>query len=107
FTFASNTSGPRTATLTIAGQTFTVSQAALAAPPCSYTIAPSSQTFDASGGPGTVTVTAGSTCAWTASANDPWITITAGASGSGTGTVAFSVTANAAGPRTGTVNPLG
>jgi hypothetical protein len=39
-------------------------------------------------------VTAGSTCDWTASSNAAWITVTSGASGSGNGTVSYSLTAN-------------
>jgi hypothetical protein len=39
-------------------------------------------------------VTAGTGCAWTASSNAAWITITSGASGNGNGSVAFSVTQN-------------
>jgi hypothetical protein len=40
---------------------------------------------------------------WTATSNDPWITITSGASGTGSGTVSFSVQANTGAARTGTI----
>lgn len=43
---------------------------------------------------GTVDVTAESGCGWTATSNDNWITVTAGASGSGNGTVSYSLAAN-------------
>ncbi|HEY6392501.1 MAG TPA: hypothetical protein VIX89_14555, partial [Bryobacteraceae bacterium] len=55
----------------------------------------SSTVFGASGGAGTVTVTAGAGCAWTAYASS-WITLNGQTSGTGNGTVSFSVTANGA-----------
>ena len=44
-------------------------------------------------GTNAVAVTAGSGCAWTAASNVGWITITEGASGTGSGTVGFAVAA--------------
>ena len=98
------TTGPaRSGTLTVAGQTVTVSQAA-----CTYTINPTSQSFPTDGGTGgPVTVTTQSTCAWTATSNAGWITITSGASRTGTGTVTFTVAANTGGARTGTLTIAG
>jgi hypothetical protein len=61
---------------------------------CSYSISPTSNSFTSSGGTGSVGVTAQSGCSWTASINSSWITITAGSSGSGNGTVSYSVSAN-------------
>ena len=58
---------------------------------CSHTIDPTSQTFTYEGGTGTVTVSAPSGCAWTAQSNNDWITITAGASGTGPGQVTYTV----------------
>jgi hypothetical protein len=52
-----------------------------------------------------VTTTAG--CAWTATSNASWITITNGASGTGTGTVMFTVAVNLGGSRTGTLTVAG
>ena len=103
FSVAANTSTTgRSATLTIAGQIFTVTQAGAAA--CAYAISPASLWIAKAGGPGSFTVTTTSGCAWTASSSVSWITVTA-ASGSGTGTVTFSVAANtAAGERTGTIS---
>ncbi len=64
-------------------------------PVCSYTIAPGSAGIPGDGGTATVTVTAPAGCSWTSAASDGWITITAGASGNGPGTVTYSVGANA------------
>jgi hypothetical protein len=86
------TNNTRTGTLTIAGQTFTVSQTA--STPCTFSISPTSQSFPASGGAGSVNVTAPGGCNWTATSNDPFITITSGGSGSGNGTVGYFVLAN-------------
>jgi hypothetical protein len=103
---ANSTTSPRTGTMSVAGQTFTVQQAASAA--CTYTISPTIQSVVAGGGGGSVTVTAGAGCAWTAVSNASWITVTSGASGSGNGTVGFSAAANTAqSTRTGTITIAG
>ncbi len=106
YTAAPNTGAARVGTLTIAGQTVTVSQAAAVA--CSYTIAPSSESFGLGGGPGTpIAVTAPAGCAWTAVSDVAWVTITGGASGSGTGVVLYRVAANLVTRRTGTMTIAG
>lgn len=76
---------------------------------CSFTISPTSKSFNnASRQTGTVTVGALSSCAWTASSNASWITITAGTSGAGNGAVAYTVAANTTGgARTGTMTIAG
>jgi Viral BACON domain/Putative binding domain, N-terminal len=55
----------------------------------------------AAGGSGSVGVTTGAGCAWTAASNMPWLTVTAGSPGSGSGTVSFSVAANTGVARVG------
>lgn len=70
---------------------------------CSYLLNPTSQSFTASGGTGSVAVTANSGCVWTASSNAGWITITSGGSGNGNGTVNYSVAANTGAAREGTM----
>ena len=64
-------------------------------------------TIAATGGTGTVAVSAGAGCAWTASSNAAWVTVTSGASGSGEGPVTFSVAANPGGARSGTLTIAG
>lgn len=100
--FAPNTGATRTGTVTIASQLHTVTQAGAAAP-CAYSIEPSNQSVPASGGPGTISVTAAAGCAWTAASQVPWITVTAGSSGTGTGIVSLTIAANTGAARTGTV----
>ena len=76
--------------------------------PCTFSISPNGQSVAAAGGSGTVAVTAGAGCGWTAVANDAWIQVTGGATGSGNGSVAFSVAANTtAQSRTGTITIAG
>ena len=57
----------------------------------------------AGGGTGSTGVTSPAGCAWTGVSNSTsWLTVTGGASGSGSGTVAFSAAANSStSPRTG------
>ena len=61
---------------------------------CTYSISPPSQSFTASAGTGTVSVSTQSTCPWTAASGVSWLTITSGSSGTGNGTVRYSVSAN-------------
>jgi hypothetical protein len=65
------------------------------------TLNPSATPVPALGGSVTTTVTASS--AWTAVSNDPWLTVTAGASGSGNGTVTVLAATNNGGQRSGSV----
>ena len=75
---------------------------------CNQAITPTSQAFDYLGGAGTVAVSTPAGCAWTAQSHDEWITITTGASGSGPGTVTYTVAVNASGARrTGTLTVAG
>ncbi|HMF94490.1 MAG TPA: BACON domain-containing carbohydrate-binding protein [Vicinamibacterales bacterium] len=106
-TAAANTGAVRSGTVSIGGQTFTVNQAAAPAP-CTFTIAPTSQNVPASGGAGSVAVTASApTCAWTAASQAGWVTITSGASGTGNGSVGLSFAANTVDARSGTVTIAG
>ncbi len=70
---------------------------------CVAALNPSSATVPASGGTGTIPVTAADGCSWTAVSNATWIAITSGASGSGSGTVSFTATADSGAQRAGTI----
>jgi hypothetical protein len=104
FSAAANTGPARTGWLSISGQTFTVSQEGVS---CSFAIAPSSQNVAVAGGTGSVAVTTGGTCSWTAASNAAWITVTSGASGTGNGSVAFAVLPNLGTGRSGTITVAG
>lgn len=87
------TGASRTGSITIGTASFAVAQAA----PCAYTLNPTNlPAVPASGSTGTFTVTATSnTCSWTAvSANANFLTVTSGASGTGNGTVGFTILSN-------------
>jgi hypothetical protein len=97
----------RSATLTIAGHSFTVTQAA-ADPDCTYTIAPTSRTSPSAGESITVNVTTGSGCGWSASRNATWLTVNNGSNRTGSGSVTVVVAANTStSQRTGTANIAG
>ena len=72
---------------------------------CTPGISPTSSDLTTSvAATGSVAVTANASCSWQATSNATWITITAGAYGSGNGTVSYSVAANTAPTsRTGTM----
>ena len=61
---------------------------------CTYSISPTTAQFGTSAGTGTVSVATQTGCAWTATSSASWLTITAGSSGLGSGTVKYSVSAN-------------
>ena len=72
--------------------------------PCTVTLSPPSATFPAPGGVGSVGVATSAGCTWTAVSNAPnFLTVTAGASGTGNGTVTYSVAGGAAAARSGTI----
>lgn len=105
YTVAANaTTDARTTTITAAGQIHTISQQGRPATICTYTIAPTSASIGNGGGNGSFTVTSPAGCAWTATSNAPWLTITTGAQGTGTGAVGYRADANtSAADRTGTI----
>ncbi|MEZ5351925.1 MAG: BACON domain-containing carbohydrate-binding protein [Bryobacteraceae bacterium] len=98
----------RTGTLTIAGRTFVVTQSGSGCT-SSYLLSPGSALIPALGGSGSVGVAPESPggCPWTAVSNAGWITVTAGASGAGNGTVNFSVAGNGGAQRVGTISIAG
>jgi hypothetical protein len=105
YNVAANPTGTdRTGTLTVAGRTFTVDQSGM---PCSYTISPTTQTIAKAGGSGTVSVTTIPGCSWTATSQESWIVVTGGGSGTGNGTVTYTVAPNPGGSRKGTIKIAG
>jgi hypothetical protein len=58
---------------------------------CSFSLLPTASSFAATGGSGSVDVLTQASCDWIAISNQPWITVTGGASGSGPGTVNYTV----------------
>jgi len=106
YTVAANSStAARTGTLTIAGLTFTVNQAAAS---CNYAITLGSVSATATGYTDSIAVTTVSGCAWTAVSNATWLAIKSGASETGNGTVTFAIARNTAGQtESGTITVAG
>jgi hypothetical protein len=88
------TASARSATMLIAGRTVTVIQDGGIGDNCLYTIAPASLAFSRGGGSASLTVSCEQRCAWQATSNVGWITITSSGMGIGNGTVSISVAAN-------------
>ena len=105
YSVAANTGEERTGTITLAGQTYTVTQEAA---PCAYSFREATATLPASAGEGRTEITAtGAACpSWTASCDAEWITVSP-AHGTGTTTVSYSVTANTDIRRAGTITIAG
>ena len=78
-------------TATVAGQTLTVNQSGIS---CTVTLGASAASADAAGGTGSVAVTTQAGCPYATAAGPSWITIASGGSGTGPGTLAYSVAAN-------------
>jgi hypothetical protein len=71
---------------------------------CTYLLEPTSQGFFSSGASGTVAITTPAGCPWNAASNANWVALTSAASGSGSGTVSYTVAAKTTrGGRTGTL----
>lgn len=103
---ANSSTASRSGSLTVAGQTVTITQAA--APECTYTLSRTGVSVGAAGASGlTVGVTASSGCTWTAAESSSFISITGGSSGTGSGTVTFTVSANTGAARSGTLTVAG
>jgi hypothetical protein len=84
-----NTQNPRTITVPLGGATYT---AYFSPTSCTYALSTTSTNVAASGGSGSVSVTTGSECSWTVTTNQTWLRTTN--SGTGSGTVSYTVDAN-------------
>ena len=93
----------RDGNIVVNGQQARVSQRA----PCRYELAPASQSIATSGGESSVTITTSSECAWTATTDVNWISLTQPLSGSGDGVVSFSVVPNPGAARSGSISVAG
>ena len=71
---------------------------------CSFSLNPASFSSNARGGNSSIgLIASGGACSWTAASNATWLTITAGASGTGNGTTSYSIASNTASARSGTL----
>jgi len=61
---------------------------------CTYTVSPTNQSFSSNGGIDSISVTTQSGCSWTVTETLDWVSILSGSSGTGNGTVTYSVSVN-------------
>ena len=84
----------RIGTITVGGEVHTITQVGTGEV-CAYELEPITVTVGALQSDGEIQVIAtAEDCPWTATSNSAWVTITEGASGSGNGTVRYTVSAN-------------
>jgi Cohesin domain/Putative binding domain, N-terminal/Viral BACON domain len=82
----------RTLTATVGGQTLTATQSGNN---CTFALSSSGANLSAAGGPGSVDVTTQHGCAWSTVTGPGWITLQSGSTGTGSGTLYYSVVSNA------------
>ena len=95
FSVAANTStSARSGTIAVGGQVATINQSGQSLT-CNYTFTPPSANYTNASATGSVNVApSDAACSWTATSNATWITVTSGNSGTGNGTVGYSIAAN-------------
>ncbi|MEY2408331.1 MAG: hypothetical protein QOF48_1001, partial [Verrucomicrobiota bacterium] len=72
---------------------------------CEYALSPTDRSHSAGSSTGLVTVVTGSDCSWSAANTNSWVSFLSGSTGTGNGSVSYSVTANPGGqPRSGIIN---
>ena len=100
----------RTATITAQNQTLRVTQDPATPPPppvCNYSVTPPSRNVGAANGSNNFTITTGPECAWTASVDNGWVSLSS-TSGKGTTSVSYSFETNpATASRTATITAQG
>ena len=103
---ANNASASRSGTLTIAGRTFSVTQAGEGTPEpsnCEYSVAPVTFAPCMPGGRVTASLTTQANCSWTVNTSAGWLSLPNGKSGKGSGTIAVAFSDNYDAPREGVV----
>lgn len=70
---------------------------------CTFSLSSYEEDYPSSGGTGSLTINTQTGCSWNSYCDTDWVTITAGASGMGNGTVTYSIDDNAGGQRSTTI----
>jgi trimeric autotransporter adhesin len=95
FKTTTNLSGTsRTASFLLGNETVTVTQVASASCPSAPVVSPTTTTVSGSGGTGSLSVFAAASCPWNVASMPSFVTATGATSGSGNGSIAYSVAAN-------------
>jgi len=92
----------RSATIRVAGQVFTLTQAGDAGA-CTYSVTPVEFAPCMGATELTSQIVTAAGCSWSVTSDSSWLTVTSGSTGAGSGSVRFRVTDNWAPPRTGLV----
>jgi hypothetical protein len=100
---ANSATATRIGTMTIAGQTYSVTQEAAPPTPCTGTLSSPGSAFGPGAASGSVNVTADTTCTWSAATTTSWIVLTSAAQHTGNASVTFDVSANTGAARSGTI----
>jgi hypothetical protein len=105
---AANAGAARTGTVVVAGVSVAIAQAAAPAP-CVFVVSSTGLTLQAAAQTLqlAVTVTQGSSCAWSATSGASFMTVSSGGSQTNSGTVTFAIAANAGAQRTGVLTVAG
>lgn len=99
---ANSDQSDRSGTVLIAGQILTLTQSGV---PCTYSISPTNRVHGYGATTNSISVTGSvSTCPWTVTNTNDWISILSGTNGAGNGTVTYAIAANSSSNnRSGTV----
>ena len=85
----------RTGIISVADKTLKITQSKPITQACTYSISPTvTQSFPATGGMGSTNVKTQKGCKWNASSSVSWVRIVSGSSGTGNGTVSYTVSKN-------------
>lgn len=97
---------PRTGTVTVGTETFTITQAGRSTAALSFSVSPTASSASVNGANGLIAVTATPDLPWSAASGANWLTVAAAlSSGAGNGNVVYSVSPNPTmSARTGTIS---
>ena len=99
-----NTTGsPRQGSITVGGVSFRIVQDGGTLADCIYVLNPVSANFNSAGGSGSVQIVTEERCAWEATTNVTWITLTSQIVGIGSNTVTYTVKSNSGPGRAGII----
>lgn len=80
--------------VTVESHRHTVTQSGRTPPPCTFELNPRGTDVNKDAVEGTFAVTAPAGCAWSATSTAPWVVITSGSQGLGSGQVAYAIARN-------------
>ncbi|HXT69632.1 MAG TPA: BACON domain-containing carbohydrate-binding protein [Vicinamibacterales bacterium] len=106
FSIQANTGTGRLGSIRVADRPIDIVQASGIPQVCNFAVSPTDVTTGSSGGDVSIAVTNDTSCVWSATSNDGFITVKSGATGTGNGTVVLTIAAGTT-ARTGTATIAG